>query len=79
MTDPTAYRGPRCGSCNGPCWQYKGDVWGYTCTPCIERHQAEAAARADARDQKARKRTLSKLHNNNDSPRVSKVGVGAVI
>jgi hypothetical protein len=79
MTAPTPYQGPRCRSCNGPCWQYKGDVWRYTCTPCIERHQAEAAERADARDQKARKRTLSKLHNNNDSPRVSKVGVGAVI
>ena len=36
----------------------------------------EAAARADARDEKARKRNLSKLHDNNDSPAVSKVASG---
>jgi hypothetical protein len=75
----TTYRGPRCGSCDGPCWQCKGDVWGYTCSACISKHLDAAAARADARDEKARKRTLSKLHNNNNSPRVSTLGVGAVI
>ncbi len=74
MTD---YHGQRCRSCNGPCWQWKGDVWGYTCTACINDHLAAAAARADARDQKARKRNLAKLLNNNtDSPAVSKVASG---
>jgi hypothetical protein len=69
------YHGPRCRSCNGPCWQWKGDVWGYTCSACIDHHLEAAAARADARDQKARKRNLSKLLNN-DSPAVSKVASG---
>ncbi len=64
------YTGPRCDECGGPCWRYKGDVWGYTCTVCIARHLDAAAARADARDQKARQRTLSKLFSNNDSPPV---------
>ncbi|MGV0646762.1 hypothetical protein ABQE44_25590 [Mycolicibacterium sp. XJ2546] len=73
MTD---YHGPRCRSCNGPCWQWKGDVWGYTCAECINNHLAAAAARADARDQKARKRNLAKLLNNNDSPAVSKMASG---
>ncbi|KZS74738.1 hypothetical protein A4G26_22950 [Mycobacterium kansasii] len=75
----TNYRGPRCRSCNGPCWQWKGSVWGYTCAACIAKHQNAAAARADARDRKARDRLLSKRFNNNDFGAVSKVGVGAVI
>jgi hypothetical protein len=76
MTD---YHGPRCRSCSGPCWQWKGDVWGYTCTACINDHLAAAAARADARDRKTRQRNASKMFGNNDSPAVSKVGVGAAI
>jgi hypothetical protein len=79
MTASTPYRGPRCWSCNGPCWLYKGDVWEFTCSACIDRHLEAAAVRADARDRKARERLLSKRFNHNDSPRVSKVGVGAVI
>jgi len=74
----TTYRGPRCRSCDGPCWQYKGDVWGYTCTACIDRHLDAAAARADARDLKARQRLLSKRANNSVFSAVSKVSVGAV-
>ncbi|WP_131809162.1 hypothetical protein [Mycolicibacterium setense] len=54
MSAPTPparpYVGPRCRSCNGPCWRWKGDVWGYTCQACINAHLAEAAARADERD-----------------------------
>ena len=79
MTAPNAYRGPRCRSCNGPCWFYKGDVWGFTCTACIDRHLEATAAQADACDRKDREKLLSKRLHNNDSPRVSKVGVGAVI
>ncbi len=78
MTDQTTYRGPRCRSCNGPCWLYKGDVWEFTCSACIDHYLEAAAARADARDRKARERLLSKRLHNNDSPAVSKVGVGAV-
>lgn len=72
----STYRGPRCRSCNGPCWQWRGSVWGYTCAACIAEHQHAAAERADARDQKARKRNHSKLFYNNDSPAVSKVASG---
>jgi hypothetical protein len=71
MTAPTNYRGPRCRSCSGPCWQYKGDVWGYTCSACIDRHLDAAAARFDARDHKAREKLLAKRSYNNDSPCVS--------
>ncbi|WP_422745378.1 hypothetical protein ACN27E_24160 [Mycobacterium sp. WMMD1722] len=72
----STYRGPRCRSCNGPCWQWKGSVWGYTCAPCIAEHQHAAAERADARDQKARKRNHSKLFGDNTFPAVSKVAPG---
>jgi len=68
---PEAYAGPRCGGCGGPCWQYKGGVWGYTCTACIERHLDAAAAKAAARDRKARERSLVKLLANNDFSPVS--------
>ncbi|MCA2356771.1 hypothetical protein [Mycobacterium intracellulare] len=72
----STYRGPRCRSCNGPCWQWKGSVWGYTCAACIAEHQHAAAERADARDQKARRRTLSKVFGDKTFPAVSKVASG---
>ncbi|MGV0045512.1 hypothetical protein ACRU13_12220 [Mycobacterium colombiense] len=67
----STYQGPRCQSCNGPCWQWKGDVWRYTCAACIAKHQDAAAARADARDKKARARNLAKLFRDKDSAAVS--------
>lgn len=67
----SAYQGPRCQACNGPCWQWKGDVWGYTCAACIAKHQDDAAARADARDKKVRARNIAKLFRDKDSAAVS--------
>jgi hypothetical protein len=64
------YDGPRCEQCDGPCWRYKGDVWGWTCTACIERHLAEGAAKADARDRIDRQRLALKRRGNYDSPPV---------
>lgn len=55
-----AYDGPRCRSCGGPCIRWKGDVWGYTCTACINAHLAEAAARADEHERVDRQRMARK-------------------
>jgi hypothetical protein len=35
MTGTDGYGGPRCQSCGGPCWQWKGSVWGFTCSACL--------------------------------------------
>jgi hypothetical protein len=68
-TDPDApdtYDGPRCQSCGGPCWQYKGSVWEYTCTDCIDAYLDEAAARWIVRQAKERAKNERKLLRSND-------------
>jgi len=50
-----------CQSCGGPCLTYKGTVWGWTCTPCIDREMDRRAARADALHQKNRQRLVRSL------------------
>lgn len=60
MTGTTASL-PRCGSCGGPTWMWRGSVWQYTCTGCLGRHLAAAAARADAKQQRDRERVARKL------------------
>lgn len=45
-----------CQSCQGPCLQWKGSVWGYTCAGCIRGHLEVSAARADAKQRKHRER-----------------------
>ncbi|BBZ64514.1 hypothetical protein [Mycolicibacterium monacense] len=66
---PEVYTGPRCQACDGPCWQWKGNVWGYTCTACIERHLAESAAKGAERDRRDRQKLARKrldAHDDND-------------
>lgn len=69
MTTATAtYEGPLCWECRGPCATYKGSVHGWHCTACIERYLDAAAARAEAKQRKARERLLHRMfHNCNDS------------
>ncbi|WP_142271005.1 hypothetical protein [Mycobacterium sp. AT1] len=56
MSADGEYRGPRCQSCGGPAWQWRGSVHGYTCSACIARHLDATAARADAKVRKHRER-----------------------
>lgn len=74
-TVTATYDGPRCQSCGGPCWHYKGSVWEYTCTDCIDRYLDESAARWVVRQAKERAKNERKLLRNNDSePPVSANG-----
>lgn len=50
------YAGPRCQGCGGPCWFWKGSVWEYTCTACIDRYLDEGLARWEARERRERER-----------------------
>ncbi|OBK97747.1 hypothetical protein A5645_05595 [Mycobacterium asiaticum] len=64
---PDNYAGPRCESCGGPCWRWKGSVHGYTCTTCLTAYLDAGAARAAERDQRERAQTLRRLFGN-DTP-----------
>lgn len=64
---PDNYAGPRCQSCGGPCWRWKGSVWGYTCTTCLDTYLDAGAAKAAERDQRERAQTLRRLFGN-DTP-----------
>lgn len=61
---PDTYSGPVCRSCGGPCWFWKGSVWEYTCTGCLNRYLDEAAARGAERDRKERERLARKAFRN---------------
>ncbi|BCI83455.1 hypothetical protein MTY66_50800 [Mycolicibacterium sp. TY66] len=50
-----------CQSCQGPCLQWRGSVWGFTCTACIRQHHEAQIARADVADRKARERLCRTL------------------
>lgn len=64
--EPDVYDGPLCQEYGGPCWHWKGSVWGYTCTTCLDRYLDAAAARAEAKERKARDRLLRKMfHDDN--------------
>lgn len=65
------YTGPRCQSCGGPAWLWRGSVWGHTCSTCITRHLDATAARADAKVRKHRERLACNTFqaNNNTSLR----------
>jgi hypothetical protein len=56
-----------CQACGGPCRDYKGSVWGWTCAACITRSLDAAAARAADKVQRHRERLA---HNtfHNDAP-----------
>lgn len=66
-TEPDTYAGPLCLSCGGPCWRWKGSVWQYTCTACIEQYLDESAARGAARDRRDRERELRKMFRDHTS------------
>lgn len=75
VTDAATYDGPVCQSCGGPCWWWKGSVWGCTCTDCIDRYLDESAARWAVRMAKEREKNARKLLLRNDSePPVSANG-----
>lgn len=65
-TEPDVYDGPICQACGGPCWSWKGSVWQYTCTACLDRYLDAAAARAEAKQRKARERLLRRMFHDND-------------
>ncbi|WKG01384.1 hypothetical protein [Mycolicibacterium sp. HK-90] len=72
MTTAEGYTGPRCEVCDGPCFSWKGSKWGYTCAGCLNDYLHTSAARADAKDRRARERLVYKtFHNNDSSGRVS--------
>lgn len=68
--------GPRCQGCGGPCWLWKGDVWQYTCTACIDTYLDEGAARWAARQrreqEKAREKAARNLLRDNVTPTTSR-------
>lgn len=59
-----AYAGPRCQGCGGPCWLWKGDVWQYTCTACIDAYLDEGAARWAARERREQEKQRAKIARN---------------
>ncbi len=58
--------GPICRSCGGQCWQWRGSVWEYTCTECIDRYLDQSAARCAVRMAKERDKIARKLLHRND-------------
>jgi hypothetical protein len=60
------YDGPRCQVCDGPCWQWKGTVHGYTCGRCLDAYLDAAAGRAEAKERKEREKRDRK--QNQDPP-----------
>lgn len=69
MTAAEVYDGPLCQACGGPCRDWKGSVWGFTCAACINRHLEASAARADAKIRRHRERLVHKTFYNDDSSR----------
>ncbi|QLL05588.1 hypothetical protein [Mycobacterium vicinigordonae] len=67
-TEPATYAGPVCQSCGGPCWRWKGSVWGYTCTACIERYLDDGERAWQAKSPNARDRISRNLLHGNDNP-----------
>ncbi|BBX15224.1 hypothetical protein CRI77_22425 [Mycolicibacterium duvalii] len=65
--EAAAYTGPACQSCGGPCWQWRGSVWEYTCTLCIDRYLDEAAARWATRMTKQRDKLARQLLHRDES------------
>ena len=65
------YAGPRCQSCGGPCWQWKGSIWHYTCSGCLTRHLDASAARAAERDRRERARLVRKIFRHETSTSVT--------
>ncbi|MDP7727627.1 hypothetical protein QXM59_05400 [Mycobacterium sp. TY813] len=72
---PDTYAGPRCQGCGGPCWLWKGDVWQYTCTACLDRYLDDGAARWAARERREQEKHRAKIARNmlrdNDNPTTS--------
>lgn len=60
-TRPDTHAAPCCQSCGGPCWQWRGSVWEFTCSACLASYLDAAAARADARQLRERERLMRKL------------------
>ncbi|SIJ61820.1 Uncharacterised protein [Mycobacteroides abscessus subsp. bolletii] len=58
LITPEVYTGPGCQGCGGPCWSWKGSVWGYTCRACISSHLAATEAKLDAKAARQRERLL---------------------
>lgn len=69
MTAAEVYDGPLCQACGGPCFSWKGSKWGYTCAGCLNDYLQTCAARADAKDRRARERLVHKTFYNDDSSR----------
>ncbi len=67
-TELDPYAGPVCQSCGGPCWRWKGSVWGYTCTACIERHLDDGERAWQARSANVRDKITRNLLHGNDYP-----------
>ncbi|MCQ4360626.1 hypothetical protein KQR54_05605 [Mycobacterium gordonae] len=64
---PDSYAGPRCQTCGGPCWLWKGSVHGYTCTACLTDYLDASAARGAERDRADRAQTLRRVFGH-DTP-----------
>lgn len=63
-----SYTGPRCQSCGGPCARWKGSVWQYTCTGCIERYLDDSERAWQARSANVRDKITRNLLHGNDYP-----------
>lgn len=55
------YTRPLRQTCGGPCRDWKGHVWGFTCAACISQEMDVRAARAADKDQKNRERLVRSL------------------
>ncbi len=67
-TEPATYAGPVCQSCGGPCARWKGSVWQYTCTGCIERYLDDSEQAWQTRSAKVREKITRNLLHGNDYP-----------
>lgn len=76
---PDTVTGPTCQSCGSPTWRWRGSVWGYTCTYCIDRHLDEAAARCVVRMAKEREKIARKLSHHNESEPLLAARPGAAV
>ncbi|GAB3024967.1 hypothetical protein [Mycobacterium bourgelatii] len=52
-----------CWDCGGPCLTYKGSKHGWRCRACIDRYLDEAAAKADAYDERNRQQRIARSRN----------------
>lgn len=69
----STYTGPRCQACGAPTWRWRGSVWQYTCSTCLDAYLDEGAAKAAERDRRDRQKMARKRieGNNNDFSPVS--------